>query len=273
MTIHVHTVDTIDQASTALNANAKYFGGGTLLMRELNYADHQYSSLILSIDPVLQRIDAQQDTVLIGAGVTMNMILQHPQLDFLHEPARSVGGPAIRNMATIGGNLFAPRPYGDMATALLALDATIHWASGQQQSVEQLIEQTPVLEPTAHNSDIVKAFSIKRPASGEFRYHKVSRVKPKGVSLLTIAVNLNRQNGRIGDARVVFGGMAPRPRRARAAEQALQGSVLEETGIQRCLDVTTEGLDPADDSLASAWYRKEVAPVYLKRVLLQRGNY
>ena len=43
----------------------------------------------------------------------------------LAKAARAVGGPAIRNMATVGGNLFAPAPYGDFAVALLALDATV----------------------------------------------------------------------------------------------------------------------------------------------------
>jgi CO/xanthine dehydrogenase FAD-binding subunit len=39
--------------------------------------------------------------------------------------ARAVGGPQIRNMATVGGNLFAPHPYGDFAAALLALGARV----------------------------------------------------------------------------------------------------------------------------------------------------
>lgn len=273
MAIHVTTHDTVNQAAAAMNPNARYFGGGTLIMRDVNYANHSYDSLVVSTDPVLQQIETRQDTVHIGAGVTMSMILQHPQLDFLAEAARSVGGPAVRNMATVGGNLFAPRPYGDMTTALLALDAIVYWASGQQQSLEQLLEQTRNLDDSSGPTDIVTAVSVKRPASGEFRYLKVSRVKPKGVSLLTVAISLNRSNGRIADARVVFGGMAPRPRRARAAEQALEGASLDEAGIQSCLAVANDGMEPVDDALASAWYRQQVAPVYLKRALLQRSEY
>ena len=50
-------------------------------------------------------------------------IAAEPKLAFLKPVAKSIGGPAIRNMATVGGNLFARYPYGDFAVALLALDA------------------------------------------------------------------------------------------------------------------------------------------------------
>lgn len=265
MTIDVKSFDSLQQASTALGASSRYIAGGTLLMRQVNYGDQGFNQLVQVADPALKDIQAHGDEIRIGAGVTMSEILHNPQIQFLADVARSVGGPAIRNMATIGGNLFAPRPYGDMTTALLALNASLHWASGKTNSVEEFLQQTTT------DSDIVSAISIHRPPSGAFQYLKVSRVKPKGVSLMTVAALLNRENGRIGNVRVVFGGMAPKPRRAKAAESALQGASLDESGIQRCLDVCTEGMEPADDSLASSWYRTEVAPVYLKRLLLTRS--
>lgn len=267
MSIEVHTTDSVSQANAALSETALYFGGGTLLMRQVNYGDQSFSRLIVSDDPLLTQIHIQNDQVTIGAGVTMSQIIQHPELRFLIDAARSVGGPAIRNMATVGGNLFAPKPYGDMATAFLALNANIQWADGQQQSIEQFLQ-----EPNSRKG-IVVSISMQRPVSGAFRYLKVSRVKPKGVSLITIAALLGRENGRIGNARIAFGSMSPKPRRAIAAENALQGSSLNETDIARCASVCNDGMEPEDDALASAWYRTEIAPVYLKRLLLQRSDY
>jgi xanthine dehydrogenase small subunit len=46
-------------------------------------------------------------------------------LAFLAPVARSIGGPAVRAAATVGGNLFAPSPYGDFSVALLALGAIV----------------------------------------------------------------------------------------------------------------------------------------------------
>ncbi|MEX2520331.1 MAG: xanthine dehydrogenase family protein subunit M, partial [Paracoccaceae bacterium] len=108
-----------------------------------------------------------------------------------------------------------------------------------------------------------------RPRDGEFRWRKVSRVKPKGVSVMSIAAWLPGAPGRVTAARVAFGAMGPTPLRARAVEQALEGARLDEAGIARALSAATEGLEPPDDPLASAWYRREVAPVHLRRLLLE----
>ena len=71
--------------------------------------------LVRSTDPTLTDIRLSGDGVTIGAGVTMATIATHRETTFLAPVARAVGGPQIRNMATVGGNLFAPHPYGDFA--------------------------------------------------------------------------------------------------------------------------------------------------------------
>ena len=73
----------------------------------------------------MTRIDASGPRITLGASVTFARVLAERDLGFLHAPARSIGGPAVRNMGTVGGNLFAPNPYGDFTVALLALDATV----------------------------------------------------------------------------------------------------------------------------------------------------
>jgi CO/xanthine dehydrogenase FAD-binding subunit len=62
--------------------------------------------------------------------------------------------------------------------------------------------------------------------------------------------------------------MAPTPIRVPAVERALEGRSLDATGIASALAATTEGLEPPTDALASAWYRREVAPIHLRRLLL-----
>ena len=44
----------------------------------------------------------------------MAKLAAHPELAFLRPVAQAIGGPAVRAMATVGGNLFAPSPYGDL---------------------------------------------------------------------------------------------------------------------------------------------------------------
>ena len=51
-------------------------------------------------------------------------------------------------------------------------------------------------------------------------------MKPKGISVLSIAAHLPMNGGRIAGARVAYGAMAPTPIRAKAVERALEGAQL-----------------------------------------------
>jgi CO/xanthine dehydrogenase FAD-binding subunit len=165
-------------------------------------------------------------------------------------------------MATVGGNLYAPHPYGDLTAALAALEGSARLADGSETTIEAL------LAGRAQASPLVQSVTIGRPSTGDFRFRKVSRVKPKGVSVLSIAAWLRRSAGRLSAVRIVFGAMGPHPMRAAAAERALEGASLDPAGVAQAVAAASEGLDPPDDPLASAWYRREVAPVHLRRLLL-----
>jgi xanthine dehydrogenase small subunit len=204
--------------------------------------------------------------VTLGAGVTMAQIIANRDLPFLHPVARAVGGPAIRNMATVGGNLFAPSPYGDFTAALLALDAALAMQGGYSG------RETPLEEFLANrerHNGLVASVTFNRPANPEaFRFRKVARVKPKGISVLSIAAHLPLNGGRIAGARVAYGAMAPTPIRAKSVERALEGRTLDEAGISAAVAAAAEGTTPASDAIASAWYRREMVAVHLKRLLL-----
>jgi CO/xanthine dehydrogenase FAD-binding subunit len=92
-------------------------------------------------------------------------------------------------------------------------------------------------------------------------------VKPKGISVLSIAAHLPMNGGRIAGARVAYGAMAPAPMRAKSVERALEGRGLDEQAIAAAAAVAAEGTSPATDALASAWYRREMVAVHLKRML------
>ena len=62
--------------------------------------------------------------------------------------------------------------------------------------------------------------------------------------------------------------MGPHPLRAAASERALEGARLDAGGTAGAIAAASDGLSPADDALASAWYRREVAGVHLRRCLL-----
>jgi CO/xanthine dehydrogenase FAD-binding subunit len=268
MPVTVKSFASAGEAAGALSSDrsARYLGGGTLVMRALNEGDVSISTVVRVQDQALTRIDASGPRVTLGAGVTFARVLAERDLGFLHAPARSIGGPAVRNMGTVGGNLFAPNPYGDFTVALLALDATVAVQGGfgaRDIPIEEFLQARDRQAGT-----LVLSVSCARPASTEaFRYRKVARIKPKGGAVITLAAHLPVSGGRIAGARIALGSMAPTQIRARTAERALEGRPLDAETIVAAASAVAEGTSPSDNALGSAWYRREIVGVHLRRLL------
>jgi len=260
MTI-VETYQTLAEAARAMGRDAAYLGGGTLVMRAVNEGVAP-PRVVRVTDPALREIRISGDTVTLGAGATMTDVLAHRDLGFFHPVARAIGGPQIRNMATVAGNIFAEHPYGDFAVALLALDArVVPVGQGGANPIEDVFR-------ARNRAGLIAAIEVPRPRDPrDFGFLKVSRVKPKGVSVLSIAAHLPREAGRIRGARIAFGAMGPTPLRATGVERALEGASLDAASIDRAAASAPDGLDPPNDPIASAWYRKEVCGIHLGRLL------
>ena len=166
------------------------------------------------------------DEVWIGATTTLAEVGR--RVPFLRSAIESIASPTIRNLATVGGNLFVPQPHGDLAVCLLALDATVE-----------------------HEGDLVTGVSFKVPE--RWFYTKAMRRKQNSASIVTVASD---------GVRIALGGVAPEPVRAHAAEEALASG-----DIEAAAQLAVEAADPFDDAFASAWYRRRVLPVHVRRAL------
>ncbi len=263
MPLSVLTVSTTSEAAAALASGGRYLGGGTLVVRAANEGDLSFDRVVCSSDPALRAIEVDGPEARIGASATMAAIVRHAGLSAIAPAARAVGGPAIRNMATVGGNLFAPTPYGDFAVALLALGAKVETSDGA-------VDIGAFLAKREDFAGVVTGVRFPLPAVSAFRFAKVSRVKPKGVSVLSIAALIDTgADGSVSAARIALGCMADRPVRALKAEAALRGAKLTEEGVADAVAAVSEGVSPPSDPVASEWYRREVLPVHFRRLLLR----
>jgi len=269
MPLAYRNVSELSAAAALLSAQsgARLLGGGTLLVRRVNEGDTSIDTYVRLRDPKLLLLDAGGETVRLGSGVTMSRIAREPALTFLAPVARAIGGPAVRSAATVGGNLFAPSPYGDFGVALLALDAVIS-VEGTGGASELPAEAFFAARDNLAAGSIVTAVTFHRPPDGAFRYLKVSRVKPKGAAVVSIAAMVNRASGTVTEARIALGAMAKTPIRSHGAENALTGAALTAESIERAARIAPEETSPATDAIASGWYRKTVLPVHLRRLLL-----
>lgn len=265
MTLEIVRVDSPKKAAALLaEAGVQFIGGGTLAVRAVNYGDGSVRKLVLPDGLDLDRILIDGDQVTLGAAVTMSKVGADARLAYLKPVAESIGGPAVRAMATVGGNLFAPYPYGDFTVALLALGAQ---ATIESASDRETVDLEELLKRGGAPGGVVVSLSFRHPPAGAFRFAKVARRKPHGASVLSIAAVLPVADRKVGNARVAYGAMAPTPMRARAVEAALDGRPLDKSSIDGAVKVATEGCTPLTDPQASAWYRQSVLPVHLRRLL------
>ena len=271
MALDIVKVGSVREAAALVGAgdDTHFLAGGTILVRVANTGGFPVRTMILSDGLGLDGIDADGDTVELGAAVTMARVAAEPKLAYLKPVADSIGGPAVRNMATVGGNLFARYPYGDFAVALLALGAEVVTESGEGESTGDL----EVFLATRRSAGVVvRSLRFTAPANGAFRFAKVTRKHPHGASVLSIAAVLPETAGRIAGARIAYGAMAETPIRATAVEAALEGRVLDADTIADACKTASDGTAPQDDAQASAWYRRAVLPVHLRRLLSGEGR-
>ncbi|MCU4182056.1 FAD binding domain-containing protein [Bosea sp. BH3] len=271
--LDVRSCATLSEAAGILSGDrqALLIAGGTLVMRDVNEGRLTEGTLLRVTDPAFRQVNAGGARVEIGAGVTMAAVLANRDLAYLHAAARAIGGPAIRTMATIGGNLFAETPYGDFTVALLALGAEVvvqaGYGSGRAVPLEDFLAGRE-RGGAGQAQGLVTAVQFTRPQNpSDFLFRKISRVKPKGISVLSIAAHLPASGGRLVQPRVAYGAMAPVPMRARGVERVLDGKPLDQAAIQAAKQAALEGTRPATDAIASDWYRREILPVHLGRLL------
>jgi carbon-monoxide dehydrogenase medium subunit len=122
-------------AQRALAAGGTLLAGGTYLMPSLADRAFPPTRLVSLRRAGLDAIEIHGTAVTLGAATTLATIEADRRLRFLHGCVRSIASPPVRSLATVAGNLFVPQPYGDLAVALLALDAEveIHGASGERR--------------------------------------------------------------------------------------------------------------------------------------------
>jgi xanthine dehydrogenase small subunit len=89
-------------------------------------------------------------------------------------------------------------------------------------------------------------------------------------AVLSIASVLPLKNGKLVEPSIAYGAMAATPIRAKPVETALAGKPLDEASITKAVALAGQGTAPETDAYASAWYRREVLPVHLGRLLAAR---
>ena len=223
----------------------------------------------------LDRIERTADGLRIGATATLTALAGQADAPLLATAARRTASWAVRNMATVGGNLFTPPPGGDVATALLALDAMVE-LTGPDGARTIPIEAfwTGFLGTALGAGELVTAITVPPGAGHETRdaFLKFGRREANTPAVVTVAVRLTLDGGTVREARIALGAVGPHPVRARAAEAALADAALNDETIGRAAAAAAADGDPFTDAVATDWYRRRMTGVVVGRALSGLGG-
>ena len=260
----------IDEATGLLAEQAQgslIIAGGTLAMPLINDGVSMPNQVLGLKAAGLDYIKEQDGFLVIGATTTLSQMAGQEKIPMLAEAALGVGSWAIRNMATVGGNFFAPPPGGDFAAALLALDSKLILQGKQgQRSVPITDFFTGFMTNVLNHEEIIKEIQVPIPA-GTTAFSKFGRRHSNTPSVVAIAVNFEFDAEVITKARIALNGVGPYPFRAEKAEEFLIGKSLEKQSIEEAGEIAATECSPFTDPIASEWYRRKMVPVILGRTL------
>jgi xanthine dehydrogenase YagS FAD-binding subunit len=176
-----------------------------------------------------------------------------------------------RNLAVIGHSehCVATHP-SDMAVALAALDARVHVVGPHGAraipvvDLHRLPEDAPEHDTILERDELIVAVEVPALA-GRSAYRKVRERASFSFALVSVAAALDVADGVVRDVRIAFGGLAHKPWRACAAEDALRGQAAGEATFARAADAELAQAQPLRDNA----YKIPLARATLVRTLTE----
>jgi xanthine dehydrogenase YagS FAD-binding subunit len=242
--------------------------GGLTIGAEVTNSDLAADSRVRARYPVLSQ------AILHGAsGQLRNMatvggnLLQRTRCSYFQDVSKPCnkrrpgsGCPARtgehHNLAVLGHSehCVATHP-SDMATALAALDATVHLQgpAGSRSlpigDFYRLPGERPERDTVLEHGELITAVSLPPlPVAANSRYRKVRERRSFAFALVSVAAALEVTDGRIADVRLAFGSVAPVPWRARVAEERLRGAHADAQTVRAGIQAELAQAEPLRDN-------------------------
>lgn len=267
---------TVEEALVILAGGGRVLAGGTDLMIEM---DRRISGDVMRLIDItriagLDAISVVDNRVHLGPLVTHSqctnspIVLEHGLA--LAQACLEVGAPALRNRATVAGNVVTASPANDTISALRALEADITLTSAAGARTVDLADffvgvRETVLEPHELVTDI--SFPV-RVADSRSMFLKLGLRGAQAISVVHLAIRCDFDDqGAVSDIAIALGSVAPVIVRATEAEGLLIGGYLDETSIEAAGTLASASVAPIDDLRAPAAYRSQVVAVMVRRCL------
>jgi carbon-monoxide dehydrogenase medium subunit len=270
---------TLTEAISALTdarGSALPLAGGTDLILDLDQGRHPPIHTIVDITSVREMlpIEIRNNELYIGASVShthivdSKLVAQHAQA--LIEACGLIGGPQVRNIGTLGGNVAHALPAADGTIALMTLNAQVEVANqnGSRRMPIREMFLGPGKSALVQNELLVGFYLPLKDKNQASAFKRIMR--PQGVALpiINMAVWLMRAADQVADIRIAVGPGGPKPWRALESEASLRGKTWSDENLSAALEILLRDVQfRTSPQRASAEYRRELArPLFMETV-------
>ena len=257
---------------------SKIIAGGTDLMLEMRNKFIRPEVVVdITRIPGLDSIafdDAQG--LRIGALTTIRALETSAELQkkvpILSQAAGQLGSVAIRNVATVGGNLCNALPSAETSQALVALSAQVRIVGpGGERTIPLEDFLIGVRKTLLHPDEILLEIIVPDPPPCTYgRYFKHSPRGSIDLAIVNIAVLMTMEPDHkvCRDARIVMGAVSPTPLRAKKAEAVLKGESIGDAVIEQAAQAASDEAHPRRGSIRGSFeYKKEMVRVLTRRAI------
>jgi carbon-monoxide dehydrogenase medium subunit len=273
-----HTVEEAVAALAEADGEANVIAGGVALGILMNERLLEPEWLI-----DIARVEAMKGIATTPAGgLRIGALSTHTQVErsaavaaacpLLTEMAAEIACGRIRNRGTVGGNICLADPQGDPPVALLALGATLRVAGpGGTRDIPADGFFTDLYTTALEEDELLVEIEVPpAPANAGVAYTKfAARRAMDYTSTISAAVSLVRDagDGRIARIGIGLGGVGITSVRPKAAEAALCGRQPDADSFAQMGAALAREIEPLEDHLYSADYKRHVAAVMLRRAV------
>ncbi|MDV4151290.1 xanthine dehydrogenase FAD-binding subunit XdhB [Clostridium sp. AL.422] len=277
---NIYGPKTIEEALDILDGseNIKIIAGGTDVLIKLHHGEMCGIELlsIRDIEELKEIVLNDDGDIEIGAmssftDIFRNVIINE-NIYVLSEAAVSMGGPQVRNMATIGGNVCNGAVSADSATTLFALNA---WLLLRRKNEERIVPIKdfylgPGKVSILPDEILVKIIIRKEDYKGyKGNYIKFSNRKAMDIAMLGVSVFGAIENDKIKDLRISLGVAAPTPVRCLVAEEFASGIELNMKNIIEISEKALLDARPRNSWRGSKDFREHLIKELTKRGILE----
>jgi aerobic carbon-monoxide dehydrogenase medium subunit len=271
----LHVATSLSDALAALAERGRSgapLAGATWIMRAPIRRERQDLSYVaISKIAELRRVDILDREVAIGSCVTHDELARSlaslPECQALSQAAARSANPAIRNVATVGGNLCAfAFAAADLVPALICLEAEVELETrdgSERVPVERFLDVRANLEPGFLVRRVIVARAGRRSAHVRLPL-RVAGDYP--VAIVSLAASVSA-DGVVGSARVAVGSVEPVARRWRRLEADLIGRPLDSRWAAERAESYSGDFRGRDGVEAPGWYRVKVLPSLVRRAV------